>query len=343
MSNTLLLKELNSDNALELPKKLVKLDTSSVVTIKAELKWVQPFGLLVTSKAIRDYRNKNNDTEFLLEYNPKLNAHTYAAHMGFYKAISPTLDIGKLPGQATGSNSYMPITELNLRELHKKELENGNYIEMGDVIEKESSRLSKILSNNNIELHKLLTYIIREILRNIPEHSDSDKAWICGQRWNDGNAEIAIVDDGIGIMQSLIKNHIHKNYVENDQDALEWALKPGISKSFSPKTGNKSQDVWSNSGFGLFMVSQICIKLGGSFNLVSGSKYVKIDETGRVSIGETDIQGTAIKINLFESKLITSSKELIAEVAKNGEQRAKSIKTAFKTASMPSKGLIEKI
>ena len=46
-------------------------------------------------------------------------------------------------------------------------------------------------------MQKLMTYLIREILRNIPEHAESHKAWICGQYWSDNTAEIAILDEGI--------------------------------------------------------------------------------------------------------------------------------------------------
>ncbi len=39
----------------------------------------------------------------------------------------------------------------------------------------------------------LMTYLIREILRNIPEHAEESTAWICGQYWGNQTAEIAIV------------------------------------------------------------------------------------------------------------------------------------------------------
>ena len=50
--------------------------------------------------------------------------------------------------------------------------------------------------------------------------------------WSDKTAEIAIVDEGIGIKESFRKNKIHREYIETDEDALELAIKAGISQAF---------------------------------------------------------------------------------------------------------------
>lgn len=337
------IKELNSDNALSLPLILNDSNITNPFIIITNLKWVQPFGMLLTSKVIRDFRSSHPEVSFKLDFNDSTSGHSYASHMGFYKSISDKLEIGKKPGEASGSNTYIPITEIDLLKFHQEEVQRGNYNELGESIEKEASKLSKILARTNVEFEKLLTYLIREILRNIPEHSGSTTAWICGQNWNDGNAEIAIIDGGIGVKSSLQNNDTHRKYILTDKDAIICALKPGISKAFAPERGNKSSAVWSNSGFGLYMVSEICIRLGGSFNLASGEQFVKIDNSGAIEVGKTCIAGTAIKINLNSSNLNIPSKDLIRQVAKDGEKRAKQIKNAFKEASIPSKGLIEEL
>lgn len=162
-------------------------------------------------------------------------------------------------------------------ELQQQCIASGRFQELGDTIKQKSSELAKIICRNNIEMQALMTYLIREILRNIPEHADSDKAWICGQYWADGSAEIAIVDEGIGIKNSLQKNAIHRQYVLDDLSALQCAVKAGISQAFHPGRGNRSDDVWSNSGYGLFMASEICKELGGSFCIASGTDYLYID------------------------------------------------------------------
>lgn len=77
--------------------------------------------------------------------------------------------------------------------------------------------------------------------------------------------EIAIVDEGIGVKKSLQKNSIHRAYATDDESALSYAIKAGISQAvLDPRRGNRSNDEWANSGYGLYMVSEICKELGGN-------------------------------------------------------------------------------
>ncbi|CEO06592.1 Signal transduction histidine kinase [[Clostridium] sordellii] len=335
------LKELNTDNSLQIAYNLGNLEVNEDFTFKAKLKWVRPFGMLLTSSSIKHMRRRHSDINFRLEYY-NTSGVDYAGHMGFFKSISEDINIGKLPGEANGNDNYIPITKLNFTQMHNEEIKNGNFVVMGDVVEKESSRLAKILSRDNKEMHILLTYLIREILRNIPEHADIEYASICGQYWSNETAEVAIIDDGIGIKKSLQKNRVHRGYIDTDEDALKFAIKAGISKAFQPSRQNKSEDQWANSGFGLYMVSEICKELEGSFILASGEKYVKIGKDGNIKFGDTSIQGTAVKITISTNRIVESEK-IIRRIAKKGEEQAKHIRNAFKTASSPSKGIINKL
>ena len=86
--------------------------------------------------------------------------------------------------------------------------------------------------------------------------------WLAGKYWpHKGNiVEIAILDEGVGIMQTLSEHPGIR--VNNDADALLLSLEPGL-------TGNQfaygSDDPWRNTGYGLFMTSSICQK-GGDFS-----------------------------------------------------------------------------
>jgi hypothetical protein len=335
--------ELNTINSLNLAKELHEFDVQEQFTFDtSKMKWVRPFGMLIAVSSIKQFRNCFESIPFNMLCNISTNGVTYAGHMGFFRAISDKIDVGKMPGEATGNDNYIPITEIDLQQLQKNEVVAGNYIAMGNTIEIESKRLAHILSRNNKELHILLTYLIREMLRNIPEHSDSNTAWICGQYWSDDTAEIAILDNGIGVKGSLRKNAKHREYIETDADALRWAIKAGISQAFQPSKTNVSDDVWSNSGFGLYMVSQICKELNGSFCLASGNKYIFISSDGTINIEDTYISGTAVKMTISTNK-ISKAQSIIDKIASQGEQEAKAIRNTFKKASKPSKGLIENL
>ncbi len=140
-------------------------------------------------------------------------------------------------------------------------------------------------------------------------------------------------------MKSLQRNEIHREYVNNDAEALTYAIKAGISQSFNPSKKNNSDDYWTNSGFGLFMVSEICKELRGSFCLASGNKYLYINN-GDTSVGDTYFSGTAVQIKISTSELVKDG-DVINIISKRGEEQAKLIRNAFQKASKPSKGLID--
>ena len=254
-----------------------------------------PFAMLVSGSIIRKYRENYPDTRFLID---GFSDKTYAGTMGYFKYISPKIKFGKLPGEAIGNRNYIPITEINNNELMAESAKLGEYRLMGEVIEVESARLAKIISRDCVELHKLLTYLLRELIRNTPEHSETNSVWVCGQHWPTYQiAEIAVLDEGIGVYNSIIKNKHHRKYISNNQEALKWAIKPGISQALIPSMKQKSSDPWSNSGYGLYMTSQITGSLAGEFCIASNDNFLRIDVDDLLE-GSTSIRGTAIRLRV---------------------------------------------
>lgn len=268
---------------------------------------------------------------------------TYAGTMGFFKYINEAFPIGKAPGEAPGSANYHPITKLSMTDLRNNYLAEGKYTgEDGDMLESEAARFSRTLDRGNEELHKILTYSIREILRNVPEHSETDDLWICSQYWrSSSHASIGILDKGIGIYKSITKNKIHSQHITDNASALYWALKAGISQSLAPSDKQKSENTWSNSGFGLYMVSEICRCLSGVFILASGDDYLIVNDHG-VFEGKTNVNGTVISITINVNK-VPDAQELITRMSKQGESQAAEIRGAFKEASIPSRTLMTKL
>ncbi len=330
---------LTASAALNFAHQINSADIRENVEFSANLKWVEPFGALLTSIAIKQLRDKYKDIPFNFQ-NHATEAGSYAAHIGFFKSISDKIKIGNEPGEAKGNENYIPITVLDLSQVQMECSSDGRILEIGNAIEIKSVSLAKILCRDSEEMVSLMTYLIREIIRNVPEHADTMTAWICGQYWpHKQQAEIAIVDEGIGIRKSLRKNHTHSTYIQTDEEAILCAVKPGISQAFVPSRQNRSTDIWANSGFGLYMVSEICRKLKGLFLLASGEKFLCIKSSGDPIIGDTYLSGTAIRM-IFSTQDLKSSKEVIQEIASLGELQARTIRNAFKKASTPSKGLV---
>lgn len=266
--------------------------------------------------------------------------YAYACHMGYFKAAG--FAEGKKPGEAFGSSSYIPLTKLNMKDLYKESLKYGGFYNDGEVIELKSAELARILAQNNEEMRKLLQFLIREAIRNIPEHAETNDIWICGQYWSNRDfAEIAILDEGIGVYESLNKNAIHKRYIKDNDDALRWALKPGVSCSFDPSKEPNNKPVWSNSGFGLHMISEICRSTEkGWCTFASNDNCLRI-YGDKIDSKNITFHGTAIGIRVG-TKDIKNAQAMIDAARLKGEATALNIKNAFKSASIPSRGLIIK-
>lgn len=299
----------------------------------------EPLPMLMMGAILRRYRKRFPENRFFAS---GVWEKTYAGTMGFFKYVSPDIDFGKEPGEAAGSSKYIPITRISVAQLRTESHRQGPFLPDGDIIEREAGRLSRVISGGNVELQHLLTYLIREILRNTPEHGSTDEMWICGQHWNaQGVAEIAIVDEGIGVFSSISQNPHHREYITTNEKALQWAIKAGISESFGPAQKQRSTDEWANSGFGLYMVSQICRKLNGNFALISYNSALHINNHG-ISMSSTSFHGTAVRIRI-PSRNVANAQQIITEICKQGEAEAKLIRNAFKTASHPSRGLMDQL
>lgn len=97
-----------------------------------------PLPMLFMGASIRHYINKFPQISFNFT-GVDNGGKNYAGTMGFFKYISSSLEIGKKPGEANGSQNYIPITPIVIDELQKKEYAKGNYMVLGELIEAEAS------------------------------------------------------------------------------------------------------------------------------------------------------------------------------------------------------------
>ena len=96
--------------------------------------------------------------------------------------------------------------------------------------------------------------------------------------------------------------------ISSDEDALKLSLLPGVSgKAFNGKR-RLNNDVWANSGFGLYMTSRICGN-GGSFFIISGDCGILLNNRKRYYI-RTNFQGTALRLRLNTNNIDTLSQIL---------------------------------
>lgn len=310
---------LNARNSFDFCNFLDSLElTDKLIFDHKYLGSVEPFGMLLIASKIRKLVKDNPNVNFC---DANYASKSYAAHMGFFQSVY--LNYGNKPGEAKGSNNYIPITKVNVKDLKIKSYEKNEPVQA--TIEKESRKLARVLSHNNEELEEYLTYSTRELMRNIVEHSTSETIWFAAQYWSTKDlVEIALLDEGVGIRQAISVNPHLK--ISNDEDALLLAIEPGISGvAFKGRKPKKEDDGWINSGYGLYLTSSLCQK-GGSFLLCSGSKALTL-VSKRYRFDEINFNGTAIRMRLKVSK-INNLKDTLKELVTEGEQRAKKISSA---------------
>ncbi len=317
--------------AIAANREVFSLPVSNVYTFDfGALEWVEPFGMLVFARQLRIFADLRKPARCRAINHEK---HGYAAHMGFFRSFG--LAFGHVPGEAPGSSRYVPITELKIEVIQREAGCSGQ--DEREVIEKRCAQLAAVLAQNESgAVQSTLSYSLREIFRNVLEHSRAESIWYAAQYWEGKNlVELSVLDQGVGMRKSLSRNPHLK--MENDVDALRYALLPGIS-GVAYKGGPKlRKDEWVNSGYGLFMTSQLCAR-GGSFLICSGDAGLQM-RGGETTTMDVGITGTALRMEIYLPE-VRGLMESLEDLRKRGATIAGELRqTANLTASMSSRML----
>ena len=296
----------------------VKIDFGSV-------EFVKPFGTLIIANSIKDLvarRRSSADKVVALVPKKDVGAVSYLRHVGFFQYIG--LDTGKKPGEAHGSGTYVPIRTITLEEL-KIAAPAGVFQNGVEVV---TEHLAEVVYPRVVE-QIMMQYCLREVVRNVFEHAETDHCTVLAQRYSNGWAEIAIADEGIGIYGSLRKSVA----LHNVDEALEMAVKPGISR-----VTQQDREEWDNSGFGLFLLSELGRELG-EFMLASNGRYVQIHRhISPPAFDSVQVPGTAIKL-LIDLDGAEYFPNRLQQLVQRGEQAQYSETGIAKTASKRSKSV----
>ena len=290
-------------------------NSESIMLDFGSVTWVEPFGMLYISMTIQSLRVKYPRLRVFAQ---KYHNQGYAIHMGFMQHCG--ISVGSRWRSAEGSDTYSPITEIKLSELQTRAFSNKNVVQ--DEIETAAQKLADLLIRDSTEtnLIDVVQYSIRELGRNIAEHSESPNLLYCAQFWPaKDRIEVCMADCGVGLLETLKENVFLA--IDTDADAIKAAILPGISgKPLS--TSANYDDPWANSGFGLFMLSRLCAR-GGNFFMTSGGSGLLIRE-GSEHIVETGCKGTAVRL-VLNTKEVGSLSESLKQIADEGSDLAKEI------------------
>lgn len=278
------------------------------------MKHVEPFGMLLVSSEIRKLARRDARPTI---HCANFKHHTYSAHMGFFRSFD--LAHGNAPGEARGSSNYLPITIFETAQVASEAFHKG--LELGAQIEAISARMSAMLSGaDSGDMFDTLTYSIREIARNVVEHSGAERFGICAQHWpSRRRVEVAILDRGMGLQRGLSQNpHIDAS---DDKKAINYALMPAVSgKVF--KGSRRAKGNWVNSGFGLYLTNRIC-RNGGNFFIASGDTGMLLNRGEGKRYFPCSIDGTAVRMTMDTSRIADLRNVLAAYRAEGFEIQRK--------------------
>ena len=291
-----------------------------------KLPFCKPEQILHLALILKDFKRRKKLPGTIIIDNTS-NITSYLSHIGFFDLID--LPYGKNIGAATGSNTYVPIKELNKRSLLNTSFETGESLQK--LIQFEAEGLTRVLlgSSTRTANFLIISYSIREAIRNALEHSEQDICYICGQKWGNGQSQITVVDEGIGIYESFRRASIDNVSVD---DCLENSIKPGFSR-----TANLSveQNVHDNSGYGLYVLYEIA-KNYGQLTLSSSNKLLSINRDKIQQKGDSLHPGTLLSLTF--NAYPGDASDLLDMIIESGEEEA--LLAGRKKSSRRSKSLI---
>lgn len=285
-------------------------DEPSLCLDFTNVEFVRPFGTILVGDRLKhlvEYRKQRRLATFaqMDRQDRRDGAISYLKHVGFFDHIG--LKVGKKLGEASGSGRYAPITVILQGDLTNS----SPKASIQQAIEARSDQLATVIFPQTTE-QIMVSYCLREVIRNVFEHAETDTCTVMAQRYTSGEAEIAVLDNGIGVHRSLGKSY---NF-ETVEQALHAALEPGVSRAATADRGNK----WSNSGYGLYVLSQLGAKCG-QFLIASNGWFFEVAAHTQINqnSGAVAFDGTAIKlvVDLSSSEYFPN---LLLQIVKQGEQ-----------------------
>ena len=245
---------------------------------------------------------------------------SYLMHVGFFQYLG--IDLGNAPNATSGNSRYLPITVMSQNTLRER---HGRLDNIQTVVERESSRLVSVLigeGDRDPNAQRALGYCLTEIARNVFEHAGVDECIVMAQRWNTGEAEIALIDQGIGIFDSI--SPVHR--VETVPEAVYKALEPGVSGDRVVR----GEGHWNNTGFGLHILSNLGRQFG-SFTINSAGEQLSMSRTNH-QWDTTSLRGTAIKL-LINTQNIGNFNQAIQDIVEIGERLIEEARRGERSAS----------
>ncbi|MED3054937.1 hypothetical protein CON42_12380 [Bacillus thuringiensis] len=298
----------------------------------SSLDFIEPAGAIIFLSTID--RLREDAIPYEMEPIDSLNreAISYGKTMGIFQKLG--LSDAHSSGQ--GSN-YIAPTKVVLAELFDSLHSQGKTIETyyDEIATKIVGKILRDIGMGNNDVVKdLFEFVVREMIRNIFDHSKTKHFYYGSQLYPAANSvEVVIADLGLGLLRT-IPFDIEETWFDEPthEDAIRKAMIPGLSAlsnhAYAPED-------YKNSGYGLALVKRIVERTNGYFSIASGKKTITYSLSGE-SVEDCDIKGTLIRMRINLDRLNTIDFDEMLEDAKT-EASCKGYSTSPSTASQKLK------
>lgn len=271
-------------------------DSKEVLRISFEdLRFIEPAGAILFLSTIDKIKESNVPYELVpIDTYRHKPAISYGESMGIFQMLG----ISESSSYSSGK-TYIAPTKIDLIELRHSLSRAGKTIEAYfEIISEEIVVKALELVGTFLEedLKDLFRFVIREMIRNIFDHSQTSHFYYALQTYeNSKHVEVVIADIGIGLLATVPFDIEEKWLNENtDENAIRKALLPGVSAysnhSYAP-------DDYKNSGYGLALVKKIIQKTNGRFSIASGAKSLTYSGESE-TVQDCDVNGTLIRMRI---------------------------------------------
>lgn len=317
----------------------------------SEVQHCEPFGFLLLASAIRALRARVTPEGVpvlvrTIGRTDTKQGHNFAEEMGFWWSIGE--DAAPPSGLRTASDRYVRVDYLSVADLYRQAA--GADPIRSELVSRRAAELATVLSQETKgPIWQALEYSFREMLRNAIEHSGADKVWFAAWtrfRGNPPDVQVAILDEGRGVRNSLLDNPAYSP--SDDAAALKLALQPGISRNVGkPRSESRTRRLledfpgqdpsqWDNSGYGLYLTSELA-KRTGQFAIASYSSCLAF--VGNHAIESSSHHtGTAVRISLNPLEIAKAMDEVFA-LANGGGKMGGNAKRLISASMMRRLGL----
>jgi len=210
---------------------------------------------------------------------------------GFFTLTRPKFSEGDF-NQNNGDDfipiRYLNVPDVSIDDAHVHESEVKRMQSIGDDL------AERLIRDSGTDTKETLSYLCREILRNIVEHSFSESMYYSAQfNQNTRKVEVVIADEGEGLKEGLSMNP-HLN-IKDDKEAIKLAILPGVSGRAHKYTNRGRYDNYKNSGYGLYMAEKICAE-AGNFLIISGKSARNVKGKNARYLQNVNFEGTILRL-----------------------------------------------